>query len=105
MTYFYRNATQHGDYLPRCSKKLLPRNYLRRFLEAIKPRNARLDIMLSTLRKEPTERMLPKEPMEPMEKAEPREPIDMNELVDHRLKTEFFEPTLMTEFSFSIKPG
>jgi hypothetical protein len=49
--------------------------------------------------------MLPKEPMEPMEKAEPREPIDMNELVDHRLKTEFFEPTLMTEFSFSIKPG
>ncbi|BAU99776.1 Uncharacterized protein AUMI_112340 [Aurantimicrobium minutum] len=71
-------------------------------MEAIKPRNARLDIMLSTLRNEPIERMLPKDPIEPIEKAEPREPMDINEFVDHKLSTEFFDPTLMTEFSFSM---
>ena len=76
-----------------------------RFLDAIRPRNARLDIMLSTLRNEPIERMLPKDPMDPIEKADPREPMDINEFVDHKLNTEFFEPTLITEFSFSIVPA
>ena len=59
-----------------------------------------LDILLSTLKNEPMERMLPKDPTEPTEKAEPREPIGINEFVDHKLSTEFFEPTLMTELSF-----
>lgn len=61
-----------------------------------------LDMMLSTLRNEPTDKMLPKEPIEPIEKADPFDPIDMNELVDHRLKTEFLEPMLLMEFSFCM---
>lgn len=61
-----------------------------------------LDIMLSTLRKEPTEKMLPNDPMDPIEKAEPREPIDINELVDHKLRTELVEPMLLMELSFCI---
>ena len=79
--------------------------YFRRFLEAISPRNAMLDMMLNTLRNEPTDRMLPKEPMDPIEKAEPLDPIDINELVDHKLKTEFLEPMLLIEFSFSMTPA
>ena len=83
-------------------RKTLGSCYFRRFLEAINPRNAMLDIMVSTLRKEPTDKMLPNEPIEPIENAEPLEPIDINELVDHKLKTEFLEPMLLIEFSFSM---
>ena len=61
--------------------------------------------MLSTLRNDPMEKTLPKEPIEPTEKAEPLEPIDINELDDHRLNTEFLEPILFIEFSFSINPA
>jgi len=61
-----------------------------------------LDMMLNTLRNEPTDKMLPKEPIDPIENAEPLDPIDINELVDHKLSTEFFEPILLIEFSFSI---
>ena len=61
-----------------------------------------LVIMLSTLRNEPTDKMLPKEPIDPIENADPREPIDINELVDHKLKTEFLEPMLLMEFSFCM---
>jgi hypothetical protein len=64
-----------------------------------------LDMMLNTLRNEPTDRMLPKELMDPIEKAEPLDPIDINELVDHKLKTEFLEPMLLIEFSFSMTPA
>jgi len=66
------------------------------------PRKAILDMMLKTLRNEPTEKMLPKDPIEPIEKADPLDPIDINELVDHRLKTEFLEPMLLMEFSFCM---
>lgn len=59
-------------------------------------------MMLNTLRKEPTDKMLPNEPIDPMEKAEPREPIDINELVDHKLRTELVEPMLLMELSFCI---
>lgn len=58
--------------------------------------------MLRTLRNEPTDKMLPKDPIEPIENAEPLDPIDINELVDHRLRTEFLEPILLIEFSFSM---
>jgi hypothetical protein len=61
-----------------------------------------LDMMLRMLRNEPTDKMLPKEPIEPIENAEPLEPIDMNELVDHRLNTEFLEPMLLMELSFCM---
>lgn len=54
-------------------------------------------MMLNTLRNEPIDKMLPKDPIEPIENADPRDPIDINELVDHRLNTEFLEPTLMME--------
>ena len=76
--------------------------FFRRFREAIKPRNAMLDIMLSTLRNEPTDKMLPKDPIDPIEKAEPRDPIDINELVDHKLRTELVEPMLLMEFLFAM---
>jgi hypothetical protein len=66
------------------------------------PRKAMLDMMLSTLKNEPTDKMLPKDPIEPIEKADPREPIDMNEFVDHKLRTEFLEPILLMEFSFCM---
>jgi hypothetical protein len=66
-------------------------------LEAITPKKARLDMMLTTLKNEPMEKMLPKEPMEPTEKAEPLEPIERIEFSDHRLNTEFFDPTLRIE--------
>lgn len=59
-------------------------------------------MMLSTLRNEPTDKILPNDPMDPIENAEPLEPIDINELVDHRLKTEFLEPMLLIELSFSM---
>lgn len=72
------------------------------FFEAIKPKNATLDIMLSTLRNDPTENTLPNEPIDPIENAEPLEPMDINELVDQRLSTEFLEPMLLIEFSLSI---
>ena len=78
-------------------------NYVfRRFREAINPRNAMLDMMLSTLRNEPTDKMLPKDPIDPIEKAEPLEPIDINELVDHKLSTELVEPMLLMELLFAM---
>lgn len=83
-------------------QKSLVVTYFRRFLEAMSPKKAMLDMMLKTLRNEPTDKMLPKEPMDPIEKAEPLDPIDINELVDHKLKTEFLEPMLLIEFSFSM---
>jgi hypothetical protein len=76
--------------------------FFRRFREAINPRNAMLDMMLSTLRNEPTDKMLPKDPIDPIEKAEPREPIDINELVDHKLSTELVEPMLLMELLFAM---
>lgn len=63
-----------------------------------------LDMMLSTLRNEPTDKMLPKDPIDPIEKAEPREPIDINELVDHKLSTELVEPMLLMELVFLVIP-
>jgi hypothetical protein len=66
------------------------------------PRKAMLDMMLSTLKNEPNDKMLPKDPIEPIEKADPFDPIDMKEFVDHRLRTEFFEPMLLMEFSFCM---
>lgn len=73
------------------------------FLEAITPQKAKLDIMLSTLRNEPIEKILPKEPMEPTEKAEPLEPIDKIEFSDHTLNTEFVEPILNIDPLFRSK--
>lgn len=102
MSYFYRNRHPERGYSPQVGQKSLVVTYFRRFLEAISPKKAMLDIMLSTLRNEPTDKMLPNEPMEPIEKAEPLDPIDINELVDHKLKTEFLEPMLLIEFSFSM---
>jgi hypothetical protein len=61
-----------------------------------------LDIMLSTLKNEPTDKMLPNDPMDPIENADPLEPMDINELVDHKLNTEFLEPMLLMEFSFCM---
>ncbi len=51
-------------------------------------------MMLTTLKNEPIEKMLPKEPIEPTEKADPLDPIDKIEFSDHRLNTEFVEPML-----------
>ena len=61
-----------------------------------------LDMMLSTLRNEPTDKMLPKDPIDPIEKAEPLEPIDIYELVDHKLRTELVEPMHLMVLSFCI---
>jgi hypothetical protein len=66
------------------------------------PRNATLDIMLTALTKEATERTLPNEPMEATDSAEPLEPMERTEFSDHRLSTEFFEPILRIEFSFCM---
>ena len=74
------------------------------FFDAIIAKNAKLDMMLNTLKKDPIEKMLPKEPIEPIENADPLEPMDRKELVDHKDNTEFFEPILKIEFSLSIKP-
>lgn len=101
MTYFYRTNERNGAICPH--KELNLAGYFPgRFFDAIKPRKAKLDMMLRTLRKEPTDKMLPKDPIDPIEKAEPREPIDINEFVDHKLNTEFFEPMLLMEFSLAI---
>jgi hypothetical protein len=91
MTYFYLIYCEIDAYL--------------RFFEFMSPRKARLDMMLSTLKKEPTERMLPKDPMEPMEKAEPLEPMLIKELCDHKLNTELVEPLLKMELlSVAMSP-
>ena len=102
MTYFYRNKHPPRGESLHVKGKTFAKNYFRRFLEAISPRNAMLDMMLRTLRNDPTDKMLPNDPIDPIENAEPLEPIDINELVDHRLKTEFLEPMLLIELSFSI---
>ena len=101
MTYFYRRNSRKGLF-PHRVRKNEENYFFRRLREAIIPRNAMLDIMLSTLRNEPTDKMLPKDPIDPMEKAEPREPIDINELVDHKLSTELVEPMLLMEFLFAM---
>jgi hypothetical protein len=75
------------------------------FFEFISPRKAILDMMLSTLKNEPTERMLPKEPIDPIENAEPLEPMLIKELCDHRLNTELVEPLLKMELlSIAMSP-
>jgi hypothetical protein len=69
-------------------------------LEAITPKKAKLDMMLTALKNEPIEKMLPKDPIDPTEKADPLDPIERIEFSDHRLNTEFFDPTLRIEFVF-----
>ena len=101
MTYFYRRNSRKGLF-PHRVRKNEENYFFRRLREAINPRNAMLDIMLSTLRNEPTDKMLPKDPIDPIEKAEPREPIDIKELVDHKLSTELVEPMLLMEFLFAM---
>jgi hypothetical protein len=66
------------------------------------PRNVTLDIMLTALTKEATERTLPNEPIEATDRADPLEPMERTEFSDHRLSTEFFEPILRIEFSFCM---
>ena len=64
------------------------------------PRNATLDMMLTALTNDATERMLPNEPMDATDSADPLEPMERTEFSDHRLSTEFLEPILKIELSF-----
>jgi hypothetical protein len=57
------------------------------------PKMVRLERTPRMERNEPMENTLPKDPMEP---------IDKIEFFDHRLKIEFSEPILSTEFLFDM---
>ena len=54
-------------------------------------------MMLTALRNEPIDKMLPNEPIEPIEKIDPTEPIDMNEFLQPMHKNEFVEAILHLE--------
>jgi len=62
--------------------------------QAITPNTDKPDMMLTALRNEPIDRILPNEPIEPIEKIDPTEPIDMNEFLQPIHKNELVEAML-----------
>jgi hypothetical protein len=52
------------------------------------------DMMLTALRNEPIDRMLPNDPTDAIEKIDPTDPIDMNEFLQPIHKNEFVEAML-----------
>jgi hypothetical protein len=60
------------------------------------------DMMPSTLRNEPIEKIEPNDPIDPMENAEPRDPIERTEFFDQRLSTEFSDLYDITDRLFMM---